>query len=123
MHNIETMEEIEELFLLPTTPESLDEFVAAISKQYELPNTENTYDTIATMILHLPQTKVLMPKSYFGHGVLKAIANRVAYDKLQIFRENREAQAKKQQEETQAAGLSLVPAEVSPVVPEPFQNA
>jgi len=85
--------------LLPTTEEGLDHFVASLVEDYELPNTDDTYDAIATMILHLPQTKAFMPRSYFGHGVLKSMANKVAFEKLKIFRDRREAAEKLKDEQ------------------------
>lgn len=104
--------------LLPTTAEALDEFVDVITKEYELPPGDDTYDAIATMILHLPQTRAFMPHSYFGHGVLKSMANKAAFDKLQGF-----AIKRKEAEEKKKAALSLVPTEVETVGAEPLQNA
>lgn len=102
--------------LLPTTVAALDEFVASITTEYGLPEGDDTYDAIATMILHLPHTKAYALRSYFGHGVLKSMANRAAYDKLTELRERREAKAAEEK-----AKLTLVQDETS--VGEPLQNA
>lgn len=104
--------------LLPTDVPALDAFVASIVDEFKLPEGDDTYDSIATMILHLPQTKAYMPRSYFGNGVLKALANRAAYTKLQEF-----AQKRKEAEEKEKAKLTLVPQESIPASEQPLQGA
>jgi hypothetical protein len=106
--------ETETEVLLPTTTEALDTFVASITQEYGLPEGDDTYDAIATMILHLPHTKAYAPRSHFGNGVLKSLANKAAYDKLTEFREKR---LKKEAEEK--AKLTLVQDETS--VEQPLQ--
>ncbi len=86
--------------LLPQTPEELERYFDLIIRDYQLPDNDDTRDAVATMILHLPQTKVYVPMSYFADCVRKSIANKVAFDQLQIFKARREAaaEAKKQAE-------------------------
>lgn len=88
----------EEPVLLPTNESALDAFVAQVTREYELPEGMDTYDMIATMILHLPTTKAFQTKSYFGHGVLKSMANQVAFKKLEEFRKIREAKEQESKE-------------------------
>lgn len=75
---------------LPTTEEGLDSFVAEITELYNLPEGDDTYDAIATMVLHLPQTKAYSTLAYFGHAVLKSMANQVAFKKLKELKKKRE---------------------------------
>lgn len=91
--------------LLPVTETLLDDFVKSLTEEFSLPDGDDTYDAIATMILHLPQTKAYMPRSYFGNGVLKSMANRAAYGKLKELKARRDAK----EEEEKKANLSLVP--------------
>lgn len=88
--------------LLPTDLSALDAFVESITQEFKLPAGDDTYDAIATMILHLPQTRAYALRSYFGNGVLKSLANQAAYTRLQEFR-------KKREEKEQEAKLTLVP--------------
>ena len=80
----------EEQVQFPTTQEGLDAFVAKIVTKYNLPNTDDTYDNIATMIMHVPASCCKAPLSYFGESVLKSMANKVAFDKLKEFRDKRD---------------------------------
>lgn len=79
----------EAMLPLPTSIADLDKFVADIVKEYGLPNTMDTYDSIATLIMHMPQSAYLAPRRYFGHSALKSLANKAAYDKLAEFRKIR----------------------------------
>ena len=72
----------EDLVLLPTTVLGLEGFIQDIIDEFELPTGDDTADAICTMIMHLPHTQAYAPRKHFGHGVLKSLANRVAYDKL-----------------------------------------
>ena len=105
----------EKLVALPTDIPALDAFVASIIGEYALPPGDDTYDMIATMIMHLPQTKAFMPRSYFGYGVYKSMANKAAYTKLREFAQAREekemAEKKKEDDAKQHETLKLVPGE------------
>lgn len=85
---------------LPVTEEGLDRFVAEITKKFGLPSSDDTYDAIATMIMHLDHRIAFVKPSYFGHGVLKAMANQAAYGRLRILAEKRKA---KEEAEAKAA--------------------
>lgn len=80
--------------LLPQTEKQLNLFIDQIVRDYALPDNDDTYDAIATMILHLPQGKCYVPKDYFGHSVLKSIANQVAYKRLGELKKTRDMKQK-----------------------------
>ncbi len=105
---------VDKLNVLPTTPEGLDSFVADIIKEFGLPNNDDTYDNIATMIMHVPPSACRVPMRYFGESVLKSMANKVAFDKLAEFRDKRKAAA-------EAAKLAELPKESANV--QPVQNS
>lgn len=106
---------------LPTTVEALDEFMDSLITEFQLPNHDDTRDAIATMVLHLPHTQAFAKRSYFGHGVYKAMANQAAYKRLEAYREKRE-QLKKEVESK--AKLELVSGDnqdVTPAIEQPLQ--
>lgn len=102
---------VDQLNVLPTTSEGLDMFVAEIIKEFSLPNTDDTYDNIATMIMHVPPSACRVPMRYFGESVLKSLANKVAFDKLAEFRDKRKAAV----EALKLAETPSEPANVQPV--------
>lgn len=93
--------------LLPTNEADLDEFVTSLTEEFNLPAGDDTYDAIATMILHLPSHCAYVLRSHFGNGVLRAMANSAAYNKCREFSAKREAMQKERDEQIKA-GLSLV---------------
>lgn len=97
--------------LLPTNREDLDAFVAKIVKKFKLPETDDTYESIATMIMHMPNTRAYAPLAYFGNGVLKAMANLAAYEKIQEFCKKRRDAALASAE---AEKLASTPPQASP---------
>ena len=88
--------------LLPTSKELLDVFMDDVIRIYDLPDDEDTRDVICTMILHMNQNAAFAPKSYFGHAVLKSLANKAAWEKLEIYKHNRDAKARAKAEEEAA---------------------
>lgn len=68
-----------------------------------LPQTEDTLEAVATVILHAPPDMGSFEPKYVGSRVSKMIANKAAYDFLQELKTNRE----KKQAET----LTQVPAD------------
>lgn len=104
--------------VLPTSVEALDTFVAEVISEFSLPNTDDTYELIATMIMHINPNVCHATPRYFADAVLKGLANKAAYDKLTIFRDNR-SQAQAAQAAAQTAPAA--PAESIPGV-EPVQK-
>lgn len=102
--------------LLPQDEAALDQFVESIATEFNVPTGDDTYDAIATMILHLPQTSAFVPRSYFGNSVRKSLANKAAYNRLRQLAEKRKAEEEK-------AELSLVPKEPDAANEQPLQNA
>lgn len=99
--------EIEAEVMLPQTPEDLDTFVASIIEEFSLPPGDDTYDAMATVIMHLPSTRAYAPKSYFASCVRKSLANRAAYTRLRELAQKREDAAKVAEDEAKAK-LTLV---------------
>lgn len=102
--------------LLPQTGEALDRFVADLIETFSLPPGDDTYDMVATAILHMDQSKAKAAPSYFANKIRKAIANRAAWVKIEEFRVKRETEKKN-------AELKLVPPEADSAGVEPLQNA
>ena len=100
---------------LPISEEELQEFIAGLIVQFGLPDHDDTYDAVCTMIMHLPHTMAEVQPSYFAHGVFKAMANRAAFEKLQALKKKREAE--ELQKEQVKAGLQLVGEAVNEQIP------
>lgn len=81
--------DVDELKVLPLTVAALDLYVADLCKAFELPNNDDTYESVATMIMHVPPSACRVPMRFFGESVLKSIANKAAHEKLQEFRDKR----------------------------------
>lgn len=107
-------EKKEEAVMLPLTSQELDEFVAEISKTYDLPESDDTYESICTLIMHMPQHCCKAPLSFFGESVLKSMANKAAYVKLEEFRDKRKAQR-------DAAEAKLTTPD-EPIIEQPLSN-
>jgi hypothetical protein len=105
--------------LLPTTAKDLDSFVASLIEEFGLPEGDDTYDMVATQILHLPLTRARAPRSYFANGVLKSMANKAAFEKLQEFKQKRD----RAEQDRKNSELKLVQSEQAPAGVEPIQNA
>lgn len=98
--------------LLPQTETDLDVFVERVIQTFKLPGGDDTYDAIATMIMHMPHTRAYERIEYFGEGVQKQLANRAAYNRLREIAERRKAaDAEKEAEQKKQAELTLVPVE------------
>lgn len=109
--------------LIPTSVADLDLFVAALIDEFKLPEGDDTYDAIATMILHLPGTVAYKEMSYFGHGVLKSMANKAAYTKLQEFAAKRKAKEEAEDAVKKAELTSVPKDQVSADGGEPLQDS
>ena len=81
---------------LPVTSEGLDAFVAEVCTEYGFPNTSDTYDVIATMIMHSSQGVTHSSLRYFGDAILNSMAKKAAYDKLKQMNKDRAALEEKQ---------------------------
>ncbi len=84
---------------LPTSEEAFDQWATDIIQGANLPDTDDTRDALATSIMHLNQGIAFYPTEYFRDIVLKSLANKAAYGKLQGFAKKRalaqaEAEAK-----------------------------
>lgn len=68
---------------LPQGMDALDKFILSILDTYDLPNKPSYFNAVATMVLHLPPTQHRASKRYFAKSIMKAIANEIAYGKIQ----------------------------------------
>lgn len=91
------MSNTEVLTPLPQSVAELDVFVAEITKEFGLPDSDDTYESIATLIMHMPPSSASAPKSFFGESVRKSIANLAAWTKLQEFARKRKESSLKQE--------------------------
>lgn len=98
---------------LPITEEGLDRFVQDVTEKFGLPPGDDTYDAIATMIMHLDHRIAYVKPSYFGHGVLKSMANAAAYGKLRQL-----AQKRADKEQAEKAAQEQKPAQESAETPK-----
>lgn len=84
---------------LPTGMQEFDLFCDSIFATYDLPNNPSYRQAIATMIMHLSPTTFYKPKLFFAISVKKAMSNQIAYENIQILKQ----QEKEKQEATQKA--------------------
>lgn len=108
---------VDELTLLPQSVAELDTYVSEICKEFNLPETDDTYDSIATMIMHVPPSAAKVPMRFFGESVQKSIANKAAYTKLREFSAKREAAAEA------AKQVETAPVEAVSTNEQPIQNS
>jgi hypothetical protein len=92
--------------LLPQSLEDLEVFLDKIIQDYNLPPSDDTKDQIATMILHMPQTRASIHPLHVATYVRKSIANRWAWEMTQIIKARRDEAIRIAEE---AKKLSLVP--------------
>jgi hypothetical protein len=103
----------ETLEVLPTTVEALDLFVADITEKYGLPQGDDTYELIATMIMHINPNVCRATRQFFADAVLKSLANKAAYVRLQEFSDKR----KQKQEEIKKQEATKLEASSEKVLP------
>ena len=74
----------------PRTPEDFDKWAQSIVNKFDLPDTEDTRDALATSLMHLNQSISEYPLEYFRNIVVKSMANNAAYTRLRDYAANRE---------------------------------
>lgn len=82
--------------LLPSGGSEFEKFYSFVINTYNLPDLPSYKQAIATMIMHMPADQHKAAPRIFAKSVMKAMANQVAYDKIQ---EIREKEAKDEQEQ------------------------
>lgn len=87
---------------LPTHVEELDQYVKDLFEIYELPDDPSYRQAVYSLIMHVPPTEDKASMSHFAKAIRKAMANQVAYLKIEELRKQAkaEATAKEQQEVT-----------------------
>lgn len=108
MFLIKKSEKMEEQVDLPVTAEELETFMTGIIKDFNLPDSNDTRDSICTLIMHMPPSVSKAPLSYFASSVNKSRANAAAYGKLQEY-----AKLRKEVAEAEKAKLAALPASIA----------
>lgn len=72
-----------------------DTFCNDIFYTYDLPDNPSYRNAIATMIMHLGPTVAYKSKFYFAIAVKKAMANQIAYEKIQQLKKDEAEYIKK----------------------------
>ena len=116
---------------LPVTEDDFDVWAGSLINSYGLPDTDDTRDALATSIMHLNQSVAFYPNEYFRDIILKSLANKVAYTKLQEYAVKRKHKAAMHKEAIDAVveimktqedvltQLADTPAEITDVKPTP----
>jgi hypothetical protein len=77
---------------LPVGMTDLENFASDIFETYDIPDKRSYRHAVATMIMHLgPQTNKV-PKMYFVKSIRKAMANQIAFEKIQAIKEEEKAE-------------------------------
>lgn len=88
---------------LPLGAEEFDTFCESILSTYDIPPFPSYRRAIASMIMHLGPTTTHVPKMFFAKSIKKAMANEVAFNKIQQFKqEESDLQKSKLAEKTEA---------------------
>lgn len=72
---------------LPTGMTDLELFIDSILTTYQLPENDTFRGAVCTMILHLAPDSTWKPKRHFAKAILKSMANQVAYEQMQRYKE------------------------------------
>lgn len=72
---------------LPVGASALKAFTDDILDSHNIPNNPSYHHAVATMIMHLGPTVHRKPKAYFARAVIKAMANQVAYARIQELKD------------------------------------
>jgi hypothetical protein len=73
---------------LPTSGGTeFDQFTTSIFEAYDIPNLPSYQHAIASMILHLGPQTLSKPKRYFELSIKKAMANEIAFQKIQEIKQ------------------------------------
>jgi hypothetical protein len=72
---------------LPKGSNEFDLFCNSILSIYNIPDFPSYRRTIASLVMHLGPTTTHVPKVFFGRSIRKAMANQVAFDKIQQYKQ------------------------------------
>lgn len=72
---------------LPIGRAEFASFADSILETYNIPNLPSYHHAIASMIMHLGPTVTKVPKKFFADSIYKAMANEVAFQKIQELKE------------------------------------
>lgn len=82
----------EELFVVPQSDSDFDSLKNILIQNFNVPDTEETQEILATVILHADNSISRYPLKYYSSRVEKFIGNTVAFKRLQNIKEKRTAQ-------------------------------
>lgn len=91
---------------LPRGSKEFDDFVLSIFQIYNLPDMPSYRNAVASMVMHLGPLTHRKSKRYFAASILKAMANQVAYQKIQDYKAIMEEEEKKEKEAALAAAIA-----------------
>lgn len=95
---------------LPKGATEFDSFCDSILSTYDIPNFPSYRRTIASLIMHLGPTTTHVPKVFFARSIRKAMANQVAFDKIQQLKKEEQALLDKKPEATTSEPLDVTAA-------------
>lgn len=111
---------------LPTDTQALDGFVSGIIRDFGLPPGDDTFEAIATMILHLDNRIGRVKRSYFADGAVKFLANKAAFEWISAKQKQEKEAQQAQQQASKSSGDSIKQtfdkATGTSDVPKPIQN-
>lgn len=89
---------------LPKGSKEFDDFVDSILDIYNIPDLPSYRNAIATIIMHLGPITTHKAKKFFAASIHKAMANQVAYEKMQEIRETEKLNSTSAPESKSAVG-------------------
>lgn len=96
---------------LPQGMKELEDFIAVIFETYNIPNMASYRQAVATMIMHLGPTTHQKAPYFFAKSIKKAAANQIAYEMIQLIRDNENAK----QQDKQIESPSSQPSNEQPI--------
>lgn len=72
---------------LPIGMAELEAFTSDVIELYQVPDFPGYHHAVATMIMHIPTDCCRASKNRFGVAIYKAMANQVAFEKIQMIKE------------------------------------
>lgn len=77
---------------LPIGMTEHDQFATDLFATYDIPDKRSYRHAVATMIMHLGPQVTKVPKMYFVDSIRKAMANQIAFEKIQLIKEEEKAE-------------------------------
>lgn len=113
---------VDQLLPLPLSVPELDAYVEELCTEFDLPRTDDTYENVATMLMHAPPSVCKAPMRFFGESVKKSIVNQAAYAKLEEFRNKRAQKAANEKQKSELQAKQAAPVTEGTASNEPAQS-